>query len=969
MGKGKRAREDDGDGGVDNVHPSRQKRLKYTEEDAQMAKVYQDLANEVQTTRIRAAGEFLKMLSTKVHDRNERREIAQTRLIKGLCSGRKAARLGFSVALTELLRLRFKADSETALDEIALGPYIDQIVRLTTSEGNVSGQERRQHLIGRRFALQAILQSDVGLSRRLPNTQWDRLIRSIFALAAEKPWLRRECGGMLYEYLTSSSGARLEASRVQSIVDSVSYNNNWRNPEGVGLWITIQEHFTDVRLPKGIWHHSNPLSSKERQVLLKVLLENSTGDDSNSKTAGSRQSSPSFVWSVVLAQLYRRDERKPFVNFWENCVVSSLFSTSASTERKSLGLQIVSLALSTAPSSWLPAVLHPNLLRYIIDQRLNAERYLFDAAKVPLNQMVARSRQEPEVSGGLAPALLVNGAVNFDNVTKTKTIESIISNADNGSLLAMARAVAEMMQGTDVRDKAKSDTNLRSLADLLLLMVRSHKHARSQLKNALKVTSQSEESWLESVLITLARKAYAGSLPSGSATIFQSRLMSCLNCLMEAPTNEAARAPVFVVAQLKDTKNSAEEVIQTAYSSLHELSEHLKKQASSQAFSLLLALSVLQVYNNEPEAVSILEDVINCYHTQGETNDSKTMLIEVLLSFISKPSALFRKLAEQVFSVLASELTPESLQSLIDILGQKENLIGQRELFNEGADGHDGSGSTVEDEELNVEDASDVELVNGQQTSASRLEEREESDDDLEDSASSNDSASPDGDDDEEAVFDKKLANALGTAGIDDDSDYDGSDMDDEQMMALEPHLTSIFKERQQHTSKKQEKKDAKENIVNFKNRTLDLLMIYVKNQYASLLAVDLVLPLTSLVRTTTSQATAEKSFAVLKQYFDACSKNKSLPQPEDHDACFEVLASVHEEVKLGGSKLHAYACSRSSLFLSKVLVSLDVKYYERIAEMYQKLQSEWYLDLKSKIHGSVFTEWTSWSIATRKHA
>ncbi|KAK3051321.1 DNA-directed DNA polymerase, partial [Teratosphaeriaceae sp. CCFEE 6253] len=54
-----------------------------------------------------------------------------------------------------------------------------------------------------------------------------------------------------------------------------------------------------------------------------------------------------------------------------------------------------------------------------------------------------------------------------------------------------------------------------------------------------------------------------------------------------------------------------------------------------------------------------------------------------------------------------------------------------------------------------------------------------------------------DDDDDEEAVFDRKLADALGTAGMDEtDSDDDGSDMDDEQMMALEPHLATIFKER-----------------------------------------------------------------------------------------------------------------------------------------------------------------------------
>ena len=71
---------------------------------------------------------------------------------------------------------------------------------------------------------------------------------------------------------------------------------------------------------------------------------------------------------------------------------------------------------------------------------------------------------------------------------------------------------------------------------------------------------------------------------------------------------------------------------------------------------------------------------------------------------------------------------------------------------------------------------------------------------------------------------------------------------------------------------------------------------------------------------------------------------------------------------KGANAKLHANACSRSSLFLAKVLVGLERSYYEKVAGMYAKLQSEWWLDPEEcQIEGSVFTEWTSWSVATRK--
>ena len=72
--------------------------------------------------------------------------------------------------------------------------------------------------------------------------------------------------------------------------------------------------------------------------------------------------------------------------------------------------------------------------------------------------------------------------------------------------------------------------------------------------------------------------------------------------------------------------------------------------------------------------------------------------------------------------------------------------------------------------------------------------------------------------------------------------------------------------------------------------------------------------------------------------------------------------------MRSNASKVHSNACSRSSLFLAKILVNMDIKLYAEIADLYAGLQKEWYSDPKSHIQASVFTEWTSWSIATRKH-
>jgi len=386
-------------------------------------------------------------------------------------------------------------------------------------------------------------------------------------------------------------------------------------------------------------------------------------------------------------------------------------------------------------------------------------------------------------------------------------------------------------------------------------------------------------------------------------------------------------------------------------------------------------LTILQVYNGDTEAVSIIHELDTCHQSISDKqnsvgSESFDLLLEVLLSFLAKPSALFRKLAGQVFAIFTADVTSDGLQSLIEILEKGESLAGQQDLFDQDIDGvEDG----MSDNDLEI--ASDVEMI--QDVSAGSAENSdlvsEDEQNSSADSETSDQESEEDSDeekiDEELAKFDAMLADTLktsqpsGNAALSDGSSDE--EMDDEQMMALEPHLTKIFQERKKTTSKKREKKDARENVINFKNRVLDLLLIYVKKQHANALALQLILPLLRLVRISTSKQIAEKSFSLLKEYFDAC-RGKELPVP-DGGEIWEILDEIHAEAKLDASKLHGYACSRSSLFVVKVLVALDENNYGRAVDVYSESQKQWYLDTKSKTQPALFTEWINWSINTRK--
>jgi DNA polymerase phi len=131
----KRQREPREDTSADNG-PKRQRQ--YTVQDQKLAKIYNDLADERNDVRIQAAKEFVAEFAPHKEPSGEFIEKSLTRLIKGLCSGRKAARPGFFVALSELLR-QFYLSEETLSDVPELSKLIDKLNELTELDGGVDG--------------------------------------------------------------------------------------------------------------------------------------------------------------------------------------------------------------------------------------------------------------------------------------------------------------------------------------------------------------------------------------------------------------------------------------------------------------------------------------------------------------------------------------------------------------------------------------------------------------------------------------------------------------------------------------------------------------------------------------------------------------------------------------------------------------------------------------------------------------
>jgi DNA polymerase phi len=289
----------------------------------------------------------------------------------------------------------------------------------------------------------------------------------------------------------------------------------------------------------------------------------------------------------------------------------------------------------------------------------------------------------------------------------------------------------------------------------------------------------------------------------------------------------------------------------------------------------------------------------------------------------------------------------------------KESLVGQEEMFDR-EDGID-------------RDISDVEQIDS--TKITGNSSIIDDDDDADSTANSTNEGSDldtDGDDDELAEFDAKLAQALKTRASEKDGvpvsndEPSEEDMDDEQMEALDEQLGKIFEERKLSTSKKFQRKDAKEMIINFKCRVIELLEIFVKEQHMNPLALKLLIPLLITIRTTKSSLVSKKACDLMREYTRLC-KGKNVPDVNETDALFDLLASTHEEAMREGSNAYASACSQASLLIIKVLVAQDREHLRRVVSQYAATQERFLFDSKCKVKTSFFSDWLNWCSSARK--
>ncbi|KAI9781849.1 MAG: DNA-directed DNA polymerase [Geoglossum umbratile] len=946
---------------------------------------YHDLASNDETIRLKAAYSLLSELSSGT---TEVIEYALNRLIRGLASGRESSRL-----LAQLLNPTGKIANGSNID---FARVLDILKSRTHPEGSVAGQEERDHHFGRLFGLEALIKSSTLFLQASPLDHWIQVLNLVFELAKKKTWLREECGWIVYDALPAIPASDTGNVFFQATIDRLCANGLAKTPEGVAIWLYIRRHNPNVELPGSPWRHKIPLDRSNLTTLAKVMKETPPpeegvgGEEMTSGQKGSWNSKLHFAWNVVISELFDSEcatvkTTGLFREFWQSVVDDSLFSASASEERKLWGFLVFCKVIEGAPERLIPDIFSRNFMRCLINQLSNSERYLHRAAQKSLRAIHARVETDPEIAYHAITGLLSgNGTPNFDQVTKTKTTERLLVQADDAALVRILQHYENIIRRPSTDDSKTAELRRQLLADQLVTVLRSGKSHKS-------------DEWTMSLLSMFVRSGYftvekeesrpSPPLSEASQNIFRTRLSSCLAHLISSKNQNDDSWPFRALSTIRDCEKShmtsvveLDDTIQEAKDSalkrldrIHKkkLSARKDKKAALHTFELLFSLVILLLYNGDDDALSVLDELRICYDnlirrksTDGNVANPAEVLIEILLSFISKPSVLLRKLAQQVFSTFAGNINAGGLQLLINVLKSKESLTGQQELFDQEVD-----------EDVENEATSDVEIAELDGTGSSDAgDDSEGLDDDIvwediEDASSNAD----DVDDGEAAKLDTALAAALGIhrdrvdmEGVESLSDGE-SDMNDEDMMALDDALVKIFKERKKMASQKLQKKNAKETVINFKTRVLDLLEIFIKLQHANVLSLGLILPLLELIRSTSSKQIGSRAAAMLKDYARAC-KGNDIPPPTDRvEDTWTLLREIHKEAMGEASHAHSSACSQASLLVVKVLVGADRRNVKEVVVVYAETWTKWLLSKKCKVQPSMFSDFVNWSTSASK--
>ncbi|KAL1715196.1 DNA polymerase phi-domain-containing protein [Schizophyllum commune] len=951
------------------------------------------------------------------------------RLIRGLASPRESSRLGFAVALTELL---------SRLDTITCAQITTLIADASKPQGSISGQEERDLLFARLFGFTAVIQSGLLVrTKPLPSTSsststttsttttststststsaspsslasYQTVLTGLLALGDAKAWLRESAWwtlGLALDALHASSVPWKDAARDWTAEQLYTEREDW-SPEKVAITLKMQKLYPELgwkKLLSPVFKSKdsaskNPdlLSNANLPVIAKIIKDTRDEEDEDEvpkAQAGNWKPQLHFVWDIMLAELLpvegtQSSTSGSFQEFFHHVVDDSLFSATASPHRKYWGFQVFQKALPRVDANTMPMLFTRNLMRSWINHLSHRDRYLHKIALQVASDVQSFVKSNPHLGFALILQLTgVNGSTQFDKLTHTKTVETILTSMDEAGIKTYIDHLLEQVNPSDKSDVQAVNSTRAWIIEQLASLIRNGAIPK-------------DEQWIQTILdwftvhglFTIKKKTEKSPFlalhttpnPPFSDALRKNcreRLMTCLADLtsqtitvksddgkpvkLSGTTTSGESWVVRVLSNIsaleQDTKHVAslvdvdeeEASFRTKAQDLITKLQKLDDNDAAKGAQLLLAVTLLQRYCDVDEGEQAGEDDLEtCVEAasrlyseaKAAKKESKKgkkarksdaaihdaeeppvvdVLVDVIIGFLEKGNAYLRACGNKAFALLTAVVQ----ESTVDL------ILTQLERRDPTAD-HD-------DDDMEVDEEGDEEEEEDEDEESEAEEDEEDSDEDDEDDA-------------EAAELRKKIEDALRVNGIEPANEEDDEDedlMDDDQMMVIDEQLTEVFKA---SASGKKKDVDAQREATHFKNRVLDLVDVFLKQQPTSPLIIRLLLPLADLIVSSgpDEQQLADKAKGIIRARL---AKAKDTPTSPNADAVKTALNELHSRARRARSSDHLSVLSMVSLYLAKTALHLGAE--DTVVAAYKESLADFLTRKNSSLNTSFFQE------------
>jgi DNA polymerase phi len=359
--------------------------------------------------------------------------------------------------------------------------------------------------------------------------------------------------------------------------------------------------------------------------------------------------------------------------------------------------------------------------------------------------------QDQKIALPLLMALLKSN-IRFDSITKTKTVEGILSSLDQGGINAHLEYLLSVFVQPEQVGEGKAEGVRIWVVEQIYLFIRTSKVKK-------------EKEWVQKSLTFFLQHGCFECVEESVSAQAREKLVGSLGYLGK----EWALFTFETYQQMKKDQKplieSDTDALAASETLIERINQKIKMTVEEKQLEELNALQTVVVIVGvliaiQGEHAELVSELEQCFETMfpdkikkrklEEDVEPVAVLCDILISFLSKPSVLLRGIALQVFKTFSGKVSGSVIDLFFDVL----NAGNDSELFDENDS--DGEDFDVQKEQIEMEndEIENAEVVD--EELKRKLQEALENDED-EDVEELEDL-----DDDDMAAFDSKLAEIFG---------------------------------------------------------------------------------------------------------------------------------------------------------------------------------------------------------------